>query len=657
MLSLLLLAIASLASAQTFQRLGTCPSFGCVLPPTQTDFLAGAYFDIRLEVHAPANGSEAGKTPSTPDDKFTFSIQKDNGKPVDAAKFFGVQDPTVEKWNFTWYEDLFAKDAKTPSLVNVAAKAYRKVSFNQSGTYTAVLSYYNGSNTTAQWTVRQASQNAKAKNVLLFIGDGMTTAMISAARLIGHKAINGRFQSLMQMDQMDALGHSMTHSIDSFITDSANSATALYSGHKSTVNSLGVYADSSKTPFDDPKVENIAELFHRKRGGSVGIVSTAFIADATPGALAAHTRDRNQYGNVIDSYLNGITNYTWTNFSGAVDVLFGGGAENFLPGASFQNKNYYDLFKNAGYSVAYNKTQLQQTSNSSKTLGIFSVSNMAKWLDRNVYTNNLKNQSNSPTGDKTDAVDQPGLKDMTIKAIDILQERSKSHGKGWFMMSEAASIDKMMHVLDYDRALGELLELDDTIRASMDHLKAIGELENTLIIVTADHGHGFDVTGSVDTKYLQSQNDDRKKRAAIGVYQNSGLSQYQVLPNTSATDQGVVYGSQGPNFPVQWDPRYTYMAGFGANPDHREDYAVHKNGPRLPAVNITPAADYYVNPKDSPNGFLVNGTLSVDEAQGVHSLSDVPVFASGPGNEVFRGVYNNIEIFYKMADALGLGGN
>lgn len=60
--------------------------------------------------------------------------------------------------------------------------------------------------------------------------------MITAARLIAHKSINGRYQTLMQMDKMPVLGHQMTHSLDSFITDSANSATALYSGHKTTVN-------------------------------------------------------------------------------------------------------------------------------------------------------------------------------------------------------------------------------------------------------------------------------------------------------------------------------------------------------------------------------------------------------------------------------------
>ncbi|KAL9125871.1 MAG: hypothetical protein Q9217_004984 [Psora testacea] len=622
---------------------------------TGADFLAGQFFDIRLEVHAPVNGSEANG--GKPDPNFTFTIAKD-GSPQNASVYFGVQEPQLERWNFTWFEDLFARDNKKPSLVNVTAKAYRKVALYEPGEYTATLTYYNGSKSTASWLVRDLATVRKTKNIVLFIGDGMTTNMITAARLIAHKSINGRYQSRMQMDQFPVLGHQMTHSLDSFITDSANSATALYSGHKSTVNALGVYADSSRSATDDPKIESIAEMFQRLIGGGVGIVSTAFIADATPAALTAHTRDRSQYGQVVDSFLNGITNYTWTNWTGP-DVLFGGGAEQFFPGkTSFRGQDYYAAFAAKDYNVVLNNTSLQKTANDAKTLGIFSVSNMAKWLDRNVYTQNLVGRKDSPDGKNGSATDQPGLKEMTIKAIDILQTRNAE--KGWFLMSEAASIDKQMHTLDYDRALGELLELDDTVKASIARLDTLGALNDTLVLVTSDHGHGFDVMGSVDTKYLEAQTTDRSKRGAIGTYRNAGLSQYTNAnsedgpsSNSSSHNNTSVRYTNGTFFPANWDPRYTLFSALGADPDRRENYQVHKSGPRVPVTNSTPD-DYYVNYKDAVSGFIINGTLPVSDDQGVHSLTDVPVFAQGPCQEMFGGVYNNIDIFFGMANCFGL---
>ncbi|KAF9048662.1 alkaline phosphatase [Panaeolus papilionaceus] len=645
--------LPAFVSAQTFQRLGACPSLGCVFPPDQTDFLEGQLFDIRLEVHAPVNGVEAINN-GVPDEKFTFCIQSGKGKCEDVTKFFKIKDSPLEKWDFSYYEDLFAEDAKTATTVNVASKAYRALSL-KAGVYTAILTYNGHSQTVARWNVRKSGKR-KAKNVLFFIGDGMTQPMITAARLIAHKSINGHYQSLMQMDQMDNLGHQMTHSIDSFITDSANSATALYTGKKSSVNALNVYADSSKNSFDDPKIETIAELFRRKIGGALGIVSTAVIADATPAALCAHTRDRGQAAAVVVEYLNSAaainSTLAWPTSCRQPDVIFGGGAEQFIPGKGSPNgTDYYKAFHDKGYNVVWNNTALQKTSNKQKTLGIFSTGNMAKWVDRHILPENLKNQKNSPSGDGTDALDQPGLKDMTLKAIDILQARTNKK-EGWFMMSEAASIDKMMHVLDYDRALGELLELDDTIRASIAHLKKIGEYEDTLIVITADHGHGFDVFGGADTKYLAAQTGDRKKRAAVGVYKNSGLSGYTVAPDQSPTNQTIIFGAEGPNFPVQWNPRYAFAAGFGANPDRRETYGLNTKGPRVPAVAGSDGITF--NPADNPDGFVVSGTLPVEESQGVHSLQDVSVFANGPGSEAFRGVYNSPEIFFKIADALGL---
>lgn len=253
-----LAATLSAVSAQTYQRLGTCPTLGCLLPPDQSDFLPGQLFDLRVEVHAPVNGSEAAHD-GKPDEAFKVTIAKGDGKPEDFAKAFKLKEPKIEKWTFKWYEDLFAEDKKTPSVVNVASKVYRKIHLDEPGKYTVTLQYYGGEKTTAEWIVRPVVKERKAKNVIFFIGDGMTTNMVSetpfqnnssfaglififqitAARLLGHKSINGKYQTRMQMDEFPVLGHQMTHSIDSYITDSANSASALYSGHKSTVNAMG----------------------------------------------------------------------------------------------------------------------------------------------------------------------------------------------------------------------------------------------------------------------------------------------------------------------------------------------------------------------------------------------------------------------------------
>ncbi|RYP77359.1 hypothetical protein DL771_001154 [Monosporascus sp. 5C6A] len=640
-------ALLSLASAQTFRRLGSCPTLGCVLPPDQSDFLPGQLFDLRLEVHAPVNGSEAFND-GVPDEEFSVTIKKEGGEAKSITEFFDISEPELEKWDFSWYEDLFAQDADTPSVVNVASKIYRKLAIYEPGDYEVTLHYYGDKTTTANWVVRPLATKKKAKNVILFIGDGMTTNMITAARLLAHKSINGKYQSLLQMDQFPVLGHQMTHSIDSFITDSANSASALYTGHKSTVNAMGVYADSSPDHFDDPKVETIVELLVRVWDSAWGAVSTAAISDATPIALSGHSRSRYDYGALVDMSLNGLSNYSWTN-QGGPDVWFGGGAEQFVPGSgSYNGEDYYAKFADAGYEISLNKTSLLELGNSSKALGIFCQSHFPVWLDRNVFTENLESFENSPTGSDDPALDLPGLKEMTLKAIDILHERGGEDG--FFLMSEAASIDKQMHALDYDRALGDLLELDDTVRATVAHLKAIGELDSTLVLVTADHGHGFDVFGNADTKYLAEAKGDRQKRRAVGIYEQSGLSQY------TEEAGGVSYGT-GPNFPVNWDPRYTIASGSGAHPDIREDYRVRRRGPREPTSPMPgfEEDDYFANPEESPDGLIVNGTLPTSEAVGVHSLTDVPVFAQGPCQETFGGVYNNVDVFYKIASCLGLG--
>ncbi|CDZ97713.1 alkaline phosphatase [Phaffia rhodozyma] len=651
----LALVAASSASAQTFRRTAACPTLGCIFPPDQTDFIAGQVFDLRTEVQAPVNGSQAYKN-GVPSPDFTLQISKDGGEWTEVTQAMQIADPEPKSYSFSYYEDLFMSQAKNATVVNVISKSYRHIALYEPGHYQVKLTYNDGAVTNANWNVLPLSEKGRmAKNVILFIGDGMTQSMLTAARLLGHKSINGKYQSKLQVDEAPAFGMQMTHSLDSFITDSANSATALYTGKKSTVNALNAYTDSTGTAFEDPKFETVFEMFRRIYHGQVGIVSTAYIADATPAAVVAHTSQRSQYDAIIEQFLTGVSsNYSseWTKWDG-VDVLFGGGAENFLPGAANKNISQFDRWADAGYQVVHDKTGITALDNAKRALGIVCQSSMATWLDRNVYKDNLKKfkQFNGTLG----TFDLPGLEDMTLKAIDILHTRATQNGNtGWMLMSEAASIDKQMHVLDYDRALGDALELDNTVRNTIAHLKKIGIYEETLVIVTADHGHGFDVYGSADTKFLKEQKGDREKRMAVGTYLSSGLSGYQVEKAQNPQNESIVYGAQGPNFPVQWDPRYTYAGGMGAAPDHRQDFVVHSNGSRLPAV-LDKDLGYVVNPADAPNGFIVNGTLPTDEPQGVHSLTDVPVYAWGPGHELFRGIQNSVDIAFKIAVALNLG--
>lgn len=142
------------------------------------------------------------------------------------------------------------------------------------------------------------------------------------------------------LDESDSFGLQMTHSLgelltsftkerlsssdhngsprpDSFITDSANSATALMAGHKSTVNALNAFTDSTGSAFGNAKFETVFEMARRIYNSKIGVVSTAYLADATPAATVAHTSQRHEYSYIIDQFLHGVTDeYPWTNWDG-----------------------------------------------------------------------------------------------------------------------------------------------------------------------------------------------------------------------------------------------------------------------------------------------------------------------------------------------------
>ena len=150
------------------------------------------------------------------------------------------------------------------------------------------------------WTVYDTGPR-KAKNVILFIGDGMSPAHRTAARLLSKGIAEGKSLGKLAIDDMPHMALVATAGSDSIITDSANAASAYATGHKTAVNAMGVYADRTINPFDDPRVETITSLAKRRLGLGIGIVTNTEVEDATPAAMIAHTRRRAAYDEIVDA--------------------------------------------------------------------------------------------------------------------------------------------------------------------------------------------------------------------------------------------------------------------------------------------------------------------------------------------------------------------
>lgn len=326
------------------------------------------------------------------------------------------------------------------------------------------------------------------------------------------------------------------------------------------------------------------------------------------------------------------------------DVWMAGGAEYFTGPLALNKKNYYDSFKKAGYNVVMDKKSLlSNKKKNDKLLGVFRKNNLDVWFERNLFSNNTIGNKAHPDLSGADALgsNQPGLSDMTIAALEVLKRRG---GKdGFFMMSEAASVDKQLHKFDFPRAWAELIEMDVTIKNTIAWLKKNGEYEDTLILLTADHAHSFDVWGSVDSDYIMSHDDASDMRNAIGVSSQAGWPGY--------------FDTNGDGFPDNWSPKISLAAGTNNGPDHYEAWQTSVKGPRSPTV-LGEFGNYVGNPKDMAGkngaGLHFENNLPHGEDQGQHSMSDVFLYANGPGSELFKKTYENWELFFKMTEAMDL---
>jgi alkaline phosphatase len=508
----------------------------------------------------------------------------------------------------------------------------------------------------------------KVKNIIIMLGDGMGAAQRTGARIVSGGYAQGKTITPLAMDTFPVTGMVKTASLNSVVTDSAPGMTSYVSGNKNNNNEEGVFPDDTTDPFDNPRIEYLSEYLHRTQGKALGLVTTADVFDATPAGNAVHTSSRGAGTGIVDQFLD---DRKLTGLS----VLMGGGRKWFVPsttaGSARGDKTDYafsatdahtseivkrwgaapgqmdkerDLlgaFQSAGFSYTADKTALDAI-NPAKTdrlLGLFAHSNMNVALDK---IDGRRNKARGITGRVVDDYglpDQPMLDEMTAKALGVLEHQKN----GFVLMVEGASIDKQAHNMDTERWLLDTIEFDRAIKLTQEFARTHGD---TLVIVTADHEcsgaaliGGSRVTDARLQELVREGGVTNLRDKVVGIYEQAGFPKYKMAAD---------------GYPETTDIDYRILVGYGASADRYEDYRSNDRplqDSQQPFVKKEPLSVYPAGPlaRDADGKFLITGQVPGDSA--VHTATDIPLSAYGPGAWNFTGVQDNTDVFFKLAQA------
>lgn len=516
-----------------------------------------------------------------------------------------------------------------------------------------------------------------ARNIVIFLGDGMGVAHRTAARIVKYGVAGGDPAGLLEMDAFPGTGLVSTHSLNSIVTDSSPGMACYSTGNHANNNQEGVYPAHVASPFQQPRVEYLGEYLHRVKGTSLGIVTTADLEDATPAANMVHTGNRNAGTGICDQYLDEAGN-------SGLAVLLGGGRRWFLPapqfgssrsaasdyaglpadllaswslspaaaGASDPGRDLLADFRDAGFGYADSAASLRRAlaSRPDKLLGLFGYGNMNVALDK------LAKRRGRPLADGTYVVDhyhapdQPMLDEMTDAALATLSRNPS----GFVLMVEGAHIDKQSHLMDPDRAIGEVLELDAAVGVAR---RFADRHPGTVIVVLADHEcAGFSLIGALSGRVAVARalpsdaavldpSATPARQTAVGIYDAAGFPRYPLAPD---------------GYPATMDVDGKLLVGYGAGADRYETWLWKP----LPAADGLLPGDvrgelqgrgYGSEPiqrLSDADGFYLRG--QVPGGQAAHTASDIPISAYSSGSDLWRefvGVQTNTDVFFKLARA------
>jgi len=652
-LSLSACAFASLAAT----ALQAAPSVSRLTPPSElftsgqaapviARFLPGQRFDLQATLRP----DEAGKTISSA----RFVI---DGKAVDAP--------------------VALRDCASACLASVPKNAsiatVRAISVTRPGLHTFTVSAIqsDGQTVSAQGNfevVPLVTGGRKVRNIVILLGDGMGAAQRTAARIVAGGYAQGKVITPLAMDTFPVTGMVKTASLNSVVTDSSPGMTAYVSGNKNNNNEEGVFPDDTIDPFDNPRIEYLSEYLHRTQGKALGLVTTADVFDATPAGNAVHASNRGAGTGIVDQFFDdrGLTGLT---------VLMGGGRKWFLPASvpgsargdrtdyAFSSTDAHTLdivkrwgaspgkldkdrdlladFQASGFRYAADKTALDAIDpvKTERLLGLFSYSNMNVALDK---IDGRRSKQHGITGRVVDDYgfpDQPMLDEMTTKALAVLEHQKN----GFVLMVEGASIDKQAHNMDTERWMLDTIEFDRATKVVQEFARRHGD---TLVIVTADHEcSGASLIGGSLVSDARLQELVREGGTAnvrdkvVGIYEKAGFPKYRI-----ASD----------GYPETTDIDHRLLVGYGANADRYEDWRSNERplqDSQQPFVKKEPLSAYPAGPmaRDAEGRYLVTGQVPGDSA--VHTATDIPLSAYGPGAWAFTGVMDNTDVFFRLAQA------
>jgi alkaline phosphatase len=324
---------------------------------------------------------------------------------------------------------------------------------------------------------------ANGVSVILLIGDGFGPSHLSLHSLVDI-AQGGKnacaFQTILKKGDF-GLCHTYTHA--EFVTDSAAAATAIASGHKTNIGTIGIAPHGTL-------LESVA-IKAKKNGFKVGIVTDTRITHATPAGFYGHVKSRDEENTLAEQLCDA-----------GFDVYLGGGASHFIPqgisasqhpllrdiaidGASkrFDGADLVSKMKRAGYHIVAHKKSLMRSRAVDKLLGIFAAGNMNSRIDRD----------DENTG-------EPSLVEMTNTAIAVLSKQSR----GFFLMIECGKLDYDSHENDLGAAIAALNEMETVLAACLRYYRT--NPEKTLCLFTGDHE-----TGASGFSYYETLRNEMSK--------------------------------------------------------------------------------------------------------------------------------------------------